>query len=114
MIKVSYDVHAPHEWMLLEDYSRDGITVPAGFTFDVASVPRLAWWLYPRWGRYAEAALIHDYLCGSKAMPRDQSDKLFYKHMREDGVLLAHAWIMYKCVRVWYYIRCISLIGKGD
>ena len=98
MIKVSYDVHHPHVWTLLEDYSRDGITVPAGFTFDVASVPRFAWWLYPRWGRYAEAALVHDYLCTGDTC-RKEADKLFYKHMREDGVLRVHAWIMYACVR---------------
>ncbi len=38
------------------------IRPPALFETDFASVPRLLWWLFPRWGRYGNAAVIHDYL----------------------------------------------------
>lgn len=39
------------------------ILVPAGFETDGASVPRLLWVIYPTWGTYSRAAVIHDWLC---------------------------------------------------
>lgn len=39
------------------------IVVPAGFTSDGASVPRLLWALMPAWGdKGTRAAILHDYL----------------------------------------------------
>jgi hypothetical protein len=42
---------------------RDRFTVPVGFRTDFASVPRVAVWLIPRFGRYTPAAILHDWLC---------------------------------------------------
>ena len=54
-------------WMLVEPFSyhaaRDTFTVPAGFVTDFASVPRVFVWLLPRYGRWTQAAILHDYLC---------------------------------------------------
>ena len=36
--------------------------VPAWFKTDLASVPRIAWYLFPPSGEYAAAAALHDYL----------------------------------------------------
>lgn len=38
------------------------ITVPAGFVTDLASIPRLAWNIYPPDGPWVKAAIIHDFL----------------------------------------------------
>lgn len=40
------------------------ITIPAGFSTDLASVPRWLWWLVaPHDPQYAAAAVLHDFLC---------------------------------------------------
>lgn len=50
--------------ILLEPLTWRGITVPAGFMTDGASVPRILWWFLPPWGdRATRAAIIHDFAC---------------------------------------------------
>ena len=102
MIKVEYNPKTPQVWMLLEEYSRDGITVPAGFTTDLASTPRIIWALFPRWDRYAPAAVVHDYLCiNGLGYTGKEIDNIFHKHMVEDGVKPYRAFIMWACVRLF-------------
>jgi hypothetical protein len=58
-------------WRLEQDFAYDvggkgsGVTivVPKGFETDGASVPRIIWSLFPAWGTYSRAAVIHDWLC---------------------------------------------------
>jgi hypothetical protein len=38
------------------------LEVPAEFKTDLASVPRSLTWLFPRYGKYTKAAVVHDYL----------------------------------------------------
>ena len=58
------------------------ITVPAGFITDFASVPKLplAYGLFG--GLYASPAVIHDFLCREKVMPRQKADHVFLEAMR--------------------------------
>ena len=39
------------------------VQVPRAFISDGASVPRFLWSVYPPFGKYLEAAVIHDYFC---------------------------------------------------
>ena len=39
------------------------VVVPKGFISDGASVPRALWSIYPPFGRYLEAAIVHDWYC---------------------------------------------------
>jgi len=39
------------------------ILVPVGFASDGASVPRILWSIYPPFGKYLEAAIVHDWFC---------------------------------------------------
>ena len=79
-------------WYLREDFgydigaegSRDTVDVPVGFLTDFASVPRLLWWLLPRWGRYGNAAVIHDFLYAHQSRQRREADRIFFEAM---GVL---------------------------
>ena len=80
------------------------VTVPVGFVTDMASVPRLLWWLFPPFGRYLTAAVVHDYLYqhgSTQGYTRAQADWLFLQIMVEDGVALWRAWMMYRAVR-WF------------
>lgn len=79
-------------WYLWKQFSYDvgsegsgeTISVPEGFLTDFASVPRPLWWLYPRWGRYGNAAVIHDFCYWQQQYQRKQADDIFLEAM---GVL---------------------------
>lgn len=96
------------KWELVEAFNRDGITVPEGFVYDKASVPRFLWWLLPPFGTYERAAVIHDWIYRNKGLideyddsyTRSDADKLFFKHMLEDGVSKRRAKIMYNAVHL--------------
>lgn len=68
------------------------ITVPAGFPTDGASVPRIFWTIFPPWGQYFGAAVLHDYLysCTSTLLydhfTRKDADYLFLEAMYNLGV----------------------------
>ena len=51
-----------HELRWRDDEKHWTIVVPAGFQTDFASVPRGLWNLFPPAGRYAPAAVLHDFL----------------------------------------------------
>jgi hypothetical protein len=62
--------------------------VPAGRITDLASVPRILWAIYPPFGRYTRAAVIHDDLYDGhrrrKARySRMYADAIFYEAMRD-------------------------------
>lgn len=73
--------------------------IPAGFFTDFATVPRLVVWLVPRYGSYTRAAILHDWLIVSKAVPRHQADGIFRRVLRELGVSLVRRWFMWAGVR---------------
>lgn len=57
-------------WVVLKDidvrlspqYDNLVITIPRGFCTDLSSVPRKLWGIFPPFGDFLLAALIHDYL----------------------------------------------------
>lgn len=66
------------------------VQVPIGYLTDGASVPRLFWSILPPWGKYGQAAVLHDYLCDygriiDKGIPininREEVDNIFYEAM---------------------------------
>jgi hypothetical protein len=86
------------QWVLREDMvfeltSDNDITatirVPKGFVTDLASTPRRVWALYPPFGKYLSAAILHDYLYWTQMCERDQADKIFYHAMKQSQVNLA-------------------------
>ena len=81
-------------WRLLEPVRYTGATqdfeIPRGYVTDFASVPRVAAWLVPTYGRYTAPAILHDYLItdcipAGLISPVD-ADGLFRRAMRELGV----------------------------
>jgi hypothetical protein len=81
----------------------DTFTVPEDFVTDFASVPRVAVWLIPRFGRYTPAAILHDWLCGpgirgGLISPTD-ADGVFRRILRELDVPTVQRWLMWTGVR---------------
>ena len=79
--------------VLLQDYiySINGydIKVFRGFITDGASVPKSLQWLYNPYGKYINAAVIHDYLYSTynnTGINRTLADKIFNFIMKETGV----------------------------
>lgn len=97
-----YDVHAEN--------SGDRIDVPVGFQTDFATVPRLFWIVLPKWGKYGNAAVIHDWLYWTQARSRRRADDIFLEAMGVLGVRRVTRYAMYWAVRLfgwlaWYRNR---------
>jgi hypothetical protein len=89
-------------WRLEQDYGyQDGanlITVPAGFQFDLASIPRIFWGLIAPFELSIVAPLLHDFLYKNGGNPavgtiepprvytRNEADQLFRRVMEIEGV----------------------------
>jgi len=79
-------------WVIMRDFgydvgregSGDHIDVAVGFQTDFATIPPPLWILLPKWGRYGNAAVIHDWLYWTQARPRRAADAIFLEAM---GVL---------------------------
>jgi hypothetical protein len=88
-------------------YADDGRiwTVPSGIDTDFASIPRGLRWLIPRVGDHGMAAVLHDWLCEKKIVPRKRADKLFLEGMKTSGV----GWI--KRRTMYFAVRSYSIIS---
>ena len=78
------------------------IRVPTGYRTDFASVPRLFWRLFPPYGRYARATVVHDWLCdllGKSGVDSKLAAAIFLEAMLAAGVPGWKAAIMYRAVR---------------
>ena len=98
-------------WVIRKDFgyavgsedSGEVIDIPTGFVTDFASVPRPLWWLYPKWGKYGNAAVIHDYLYWDQKYNKKKADLIFLEAMKVLGVGKITSFILYKSVS-WFGI----------
>lgn len=91
-------IHESFEFYLSDDNS-DVISVPAGFVTDLATVPCIFWSVMPPDGKYAKAAIIHDYLYDNALRTKKEANLIFLDGMT---VLGAPKWKrieMYLAVR---------------
>ena len=95
-------------WVILDDFryyvgseeSDDVINVSIGFVTDFASVPRPFWWVIPRWGKYGNAAVIHDWLYWEQGdKDRKQADDILLEGM---NVLNVSGW---QKTAIYYAVR---------
>lgn len=96
--------------LAFDDYR---IRIPAGFEFDLASVPRPLWWLIAPFELSIAAPLIHDFLYRSAGRPpagtvvpprtftRAQADRLFLEIMRREHVAAWRRKLAYLAVRLF-------------
>lgn len=89
---------APHTFII----GKDQMTIPEGYEFDGASIPRVFWTIIgpPFSPRFMEASLVHDYLCNIK-YDREAADKKFKHLLRKAGVSSWRASAMYSAVRAY-------------
>ncbi|EJM0852372.1 DUF1353 domain-containing protein [Salmonella enterica] len=93
-------VYEPFEFYLSDDNS-DVIEVPAGFVTDLATIPRIFWAFMPPDGKYAKAAIIHDYLYDNALRTKQEADRIFLDGMTVLGVPQWKRIIMYYAVRLF-------------
>lgn len=87
-------------WVILRPFgydvgnegSSDTVRVRTGFMTDFASIPRLLWAFLPCWGRYGNAAVIHDWLYWIQKRSRKEADGIMLEGMT---VLKVPAWQRY-------------------
>ena len=70
----------------LDDNSVTSVRVPRGFVSDLASTPKMFWSIYPPFGKYLSASVLHDYLYWRQICKKDEADKIFYQTMHDAGV----------------------------
>ncbi|MFC1916304.1 DUF1353 domain-containing protein [Chloroflexota bacterium] len=91
-----------------EEGSSNTIDVPIGFMTDFASVPRPLWAILPRWGKYGNAAVIHDYCYWDQSRSRKESDLIFHEAMQVLKVSACTVRIMYWAVRHFGYFAWLG------
>ena len=82
------------------------IIVPKGFVTDLASIPRLARFMFTGHGLSRKPAVIHDFLY-SVFYDRKQADKIFLDALKDVGMNWVGRRIMYRAVRLggWLHYR---------
>ena len=99
-------------WIILSDFgykvgdlgSGDVIDVPIGTYTDFASIPRLLWTVFPRWGKYGNAAVIHDWLYWDQGRTRKEADDIFLEGMYQLQVPKWTRNTIYYAVRLFGFI----------
>lgn len=97
-----------YRWRLVEpfefwltDSPDDVIHVHAGYVTDLASVPRLLWSVFPPHGRYAKAAIIHDWMYDNALRTKSEADRIFLDAMEVLKVPCWRRWVIYCSVRIF-------------
>ncbi len=75
------------------------VTVDTGFCTDLTSVPQVFWTALPKTGRYAYAAVIHDYLYWTQTTSRNTADEILLAVMKDTKVSDLTAQAIYQGVR---------------
>ena len=92
------------EWFKVDSNTqakRIWIDVPADYITDLASVPRVLWSVFPPHGRYAKAAIVHDYLYSNALGTKQWADSVFLEAMTVLNVPRWRRTAMYWAVRLF-------------
>lgn len=65
------------EYGLEGENDEDRVYVPIGYCSDGTSVPVFLRGILPVWGKYAQAAIVHDLLYATNSLPRKEADEIF-------------------------------------
>ena len=99
-------------WVILREFgydvgdegSGDHVAVEIGFETDFATIPRIFWIVLPRWGRYGNASVIHDWLYWKQTRPRKEADDIFLEGMGVLEVGAVTRYLIYISVRLFGFI----------
>lgn len=90
----------PRAWELVEDFRNPYQTVPKGFVFNGADVPRVFWTILDPATEGFEAACVHDYLYVTTLKTKEYADKAFRELLMLYGVDEVRAELAYQAVCV--------------
>lgn len=95
-----------YEWEVVTGFtyeSKDGykVEVPYGVKTDLASVPRALWWFISPAGKHSQACVVHDYMYDNAIDTKEKADEIFYEALRELGVPMMRAKVMYWGVKLF-------------
>lgn len=97
-------IYAQNTWVVAYDtivtVNDQAYKIFKGFKTDLASIPRIFWSIFPPFGSYQDAAILHDYLLEYTNLPKKTIDVLFYKKMKEDNVNLLVRFFFYCVVNI--------------
>lgn len=102
-IKPYYDYHYQTCKQIKFTVNDREFTIPANFETDLASIPKVAWSIMaPTHSSLIRAAIVHDWFYRKTCdFTRQETDLIFYHILRNDGVSVIRASIMYYAVR-WF------------
>lgn len=81
-----YVKDSPLQWKPNPGQPHKDVIVPIGFVTDLASIPRFLWTTVRPEGRYAYAAMVHDYLYWTQDRSREEADEIFRIAMGDSKV----------------------------
>ncbi|MBN1351709.1 DUF1353 domain-containing protein [candidate division KSB1 bacterium] len=115
-VKVTY-ITEEDEWELVERYSVQvsgyDFDIPEGFRFDLASIPRVVWWLIAPFELSLVAPLVHDFMYEYEGQvpsesvepdhifERKEADDIFRELMKLEGVPEWRVILAYNATR-WF------------
>jgi hypothetical protein len=79
----------------------DIIPIPAGLKTDLASTPRIVWNIFPPFGLYTGAAIVHDDLYTTQRFERSKCDSILLEAMVAEGVSWISRMTIYSQARAW-------------
>lgn len=113
----------PFIYYLGELGSDEWVEIPHGYLTDGASVPRIFWNIVPPWGKYGQAAIVHDFLCeylmvktktGERKITRKECDQIFLEAMLVMGVPERKAKMIHAAVSLYRTVACVNAPSFDD
>lgn len=91
-------------WLCDDD---DTHVVPAGYVFDLASLPWWIGWALTKLGKHQRAACLHDWFYDNRTNSKTWADKQFRQAMELDGLETWRTWMAWSGVAAggWFAWR---------
>lgn len=101
-----YQVQRSFNYYIGKEGSDEVVIVPKGYRTDGASIPKLFWSLIGGpLGKYAPAAIVHDFILEYDMYPRKRCDEIFEEALGVLGVGWFKRKLMYWGVRMYSLFR---------
>jgi len=98
-----YYTEGETSWFPNQGQKLPEVIVPTGFCTDLASIPQAFWSLgFPRTGRYAWAAIVHDFLYWTQTTTQSVADEILLTAMEDTEVSSATRQAIYDTLRVGF------------
>jgi hypothetical protein len=94
-----YLTHSSLVWLPNKPEQPAKVEVPVGFVTDLTSIPSVFWFIARPEGKYAYAAIVHDYLYWIQDRPREEADLIFKIALQDSGVSELRVSLIFAAVR---------------